>query len=316
MEYTIDAAGVTKTYDSGVGLRGMDLRVSEGTVVGLIGPSGAGKTTAIRMLTGLLDRDEGDLSVLGVDPRSFGTEARSRIGYLPQDTALYPTLSVRENLDFAAALQGMRGHKRAQACESVLQMVELDDVQGRRLDKLSGGMRRRAGLAAALVHSPDLLFLDEPTAGQDPILRRSVWEHLDQLGKEGRTLVVTTQHVGEAAYCDLIAVLSDGEVIVIGEPEVLRRDAYGGELVDVMFESQPGWAVIDSLGREIEATEAVSLGARSARYTVADAGTAIPRVADAADRQGIQVTETDRFLPDFDEVFVRLVDDHRNGSAD
>lgn len=312
----IDAAGVTKTHDSGAGLRAMDLRVREGAVVGLIGPSGAGKTTAIRLLTGPLTRDEGDLTVLGVDPELFGTETRSRIGYLPQDTALYPTLSVRENIDFAAALQGMRGRKRAQACESALATVELDDVQDRRLDRLSGGMRRRAGLAAALVHNPDLLFLDEPTAGQDPILRRSVWDHLDRLGREGRTLVITTQHVGEAAYCDLIAVLADGEVIAIGEPEALRRDAYGGELVDVTFQFPPGSAVIDSIGRELEAERAVSLGSHSARFTVADAGTAIPRVAEAADRQGINVTETDRFLPDFDEVFVRLVDDHRNGSAD
>lgn len=313
MDTTIDAAGVSKIYAGDVGLRGLDLEVGEGSVVGLIGPSGAGKTTAVRLLLGLVPRDEGDLVVLGTDPEGFDARTRKRLGYLPQDTALYPTLSVRENLDFIAALHGLRGRRRAIACEGVLETVELADAQDRRLDRLSGGMRRRAGLAAALVHGPSLIFLDEPTAGQDPILRRSVWEHLDRLGGEGRTLVITTQHVGEAAYCDVIVLLAEGEVIALGAPEDLRRAAFDGELIDVTFESPPGWDVVNAIGSSIGANDTVFLGSRSVRYTVPDAGPAIPRVGEVAGEHDARVVETDRVVPEFDEVFVRLVDDHRNG---
>lgn len=315
MDLTIDAAGVAKTYEDNAGLRGLDLEVREGTVVGLIGPSGAGKTTAVRILLGLLHRDEGELSVLGSDPENFDGPTRSQLGYLPQDTALYPTLSVRENLDFVAALHGLRGKKRGQACERVLETVELGDVQDRRLDKLSGGMRRRAGLAAALVHDPSLLLLDEPTAGQDPILRRSIWEHLDRLGREGATLIVTTQYVGEAAFCDVIVFLAEGEVIAVGGPEELRRAAFGGELIDVTFASPPGWEAIESIGTSIEADQSSLLGPRAVRYTVPDAGSALPKVTEEARNRGVEVVETDRVVPEFDEVFVRMVDDHSSEVA-
>ena len=310
LELTIDAAGVAKTYSDGAGLRGLDLQVSPGSVVGLIGPSGAGKTTAVRLLLGLLSRDEGELVVLGSDPEHFDGRTRSQLGYLPQDTALYPTLSVRENLDFVAALHGLRGKRRATACEAVLETVELADVQERRLDKLSGGMRRRAGLAAALVHGPSLMFLDEPTAGQDPVLRRSIWDHLDSLGGEGSTLIVTTQYVGEAVFCDVIVFLAEGEVIAIGDPEQLRRDAFGGELIDVTFEEPPGWEAIETIGKSIEAAQSSLLGYRSVRYIVPDAGSALPRVTEVARERGLEVVETDRVVPEFDEVFVRMVDDH------
>ncbi len=314
MTITIEAVGVAKTYPGGQdGVRGLDLHVAEGTIVGVIGPSGSGKTTAVRLLTGLLDCDKGDLLVLDLDPVAFDPETKSRIGYLPQDAALYPSLSVRENLDFAAALHGMRGKPRAAACAAVLEFVELGDVEERRLADLSGGMRRRVGLAAALVHEPDMIFLDEPTSGLDPILRKVVWEHLTELKERGRTIIVTTQYVGEAAYCDVIAVLSDGEVVELGPPEELRSSAFGGELVDVVFASRPELDAIDAIAQAISASDTTSLGSRSVRFVVADAGSAIPLVSSAADEAGVEVAETERFVPDFDDVFVRLVHRHRSG---
>jgi ABC-2 type transport system ATP-binding protein len=172
-------------------------------------------------------------------------------------------------------------------------------------------MRRRAGLAAALVHSPQLVVLDEPTAGQDPILRRTLWTGLGDLSREGTTMVVTTQHVAEAAYCDLVALLSEGELIALGGPDELRREAFGGDLVDVDFESTPGWADIQKMAGAIEATTTTALGPRSVRYTVEDASVAIPVLAEAAEAADVTVAGTDRHIPDLDEVFVRLVDRHR-----
>lgn len=308
----IHAVGMTKIYESsGKGVRDLDIRVPQGTMVGLIGPSGSGKTTAVRLLTGLLRPDSGKVEVLGTQPTRFDGRARSRIGYLPQSSALYPTLTVRENLDFAAALQGLRGRQRKRACDRILEFVELEDSQGLKVSEISGGMRRRVGLAAALIHSPELMFLDEPTAGLDPILRRSVWEHLSELREEGGTLIVTTQHVSEAAYCDYIALLSEGEMAEWGAPEELRRRAFGGELLDVKFAQRVPWQVIDQIGEAIGASVADSLDPRTVRFTVDDAGSAVPIVTTTADQLDVEVVEAERAVPEFDDVFVRIVDRHR-----
>ena len=275
---TIDAVGMSKIYESsGQGVRDLDIRVPQGTVVGFIGPSGSGKTTAVRLLTGLLSPDSGRVRVLGKDPTRFDPETRSRIGYLPQTSALYPALSVRENLDFAAALYGLVGKRRQAARERVLDFVELGSARDNKVAEISGGMRRRVGLAVALMHEPELLFLDEPTAGLDPILRKTVWDHLSELRAEGRTLIVTTQYVGEAAYCDYIAMLAEGEMIEWGAPEDLRRRAYGGELVDVVFTEAAPWTAVDRIAQAIQASDVFTLGRRSVRFTVEDAGSSIPR---------------------------------------
>lgn len=312
--HAISAVGVSKTYPNGAGLNEIDLHVDSGTIVGLIGPSGAGKTTAVRIFAGLLSRDHGRLSVLGRDPQNFTPAEQSRLGYLPQDSALYPRLSVKENLDFIAATYGLRNGPRDEARQRVLEFVELIDAQEQRLSEVSGGMRRRASLAAALIHRPELLFLDEPTAGLDPILRHTIWQHLGDLGEEGRTLVVTTQYIGEAAYCDLIVLLSDGDVIQSGHPEELRRAAFDGELVDVVFKSRPSWQSIDTIGQAIGASNIEPLAPGSVRYTVEDAGSAIPVITSTASELDLDLSEAERVVPDFDEVFVRLVDRHRNGS--
>lgn len=314
MGLPIDAKGMTKIYESsGEGVRDLDIRVPEGTIVGLIGPSGSGKTTAVRLLTGLLTPDHGEVRILGGNPTRFRGETRSRIGYLPQSSAVYPALSVRENIDFVAALHGLRGRTRRRATDYVLDFVELRDAEKLKVEEISGGMRRRVGLASALVHSPELMFLDEPTAGLDPILRRSVWEHLSQLREEGKTLIVTTQIVGEAAYCDYIALLSEGRMVEWGAPEDLRRRAFGGELVDVTFAEVVTWPVIQRIEAAVGARGSDSLGPRSVRFTVEDAGSAVPLITTVADEANVEVIEAERVVPEFDDVFVRIVDSHRAG---
>jgi ABC-2 type transport system ATP-binding protein len=309
---SISASQVTKLYDAEVGVQDLTMQIREHSLLGLIGPSGCGKTTTVRLFTGLLPRDSGDLEVLGRDPDRFHGDIRSKIGYLPQGSVLYPTLSLRENLEFVGALYGMgRGQRRAKATE-LLERVELIDAEDRRLEQASGGMTRRLGLAAALMHDPELLFLDEPTAGLDPILRRSVWKWLESLRDEGRTLIVTTQHVSEAAYCDAIVLLDRGRIVEQGAPEALRARAFNGELVDVTFQDRPSWSVVEAIQQGIAASEVRPIGPRSVRLTVEDAGSAIPRIAELAGEHGAAVSEVERFLPEFDDVFVRLV--HRNNA--
>jgi ABC-2 type transport system ATP-binding protein len=311
----IDARGLTKRYDEMAGVFDLDLEVGAGHILGLIGPSGSGKTTTVRLMAGLLDRDGGALTVLGHDPRMFDRAAQRRLGYLPQSTVLYPTLSLAENLDFVGSLYGLSRKDREVAARDLLEVVDLREHGARRLSDASGGMRRRLGLAAALMHSPDLVFLDEPTAGLDPILRRSIWDFLRDLRDEGTTLIVTTQYIGEAAYCDTIALLAEGRVIESGEPEHLRRAAYGGELIDIVFSTPVTGGALEAFSEALGANDLTILGARSVRLTVPDAGSVIPVIPDVASSQSIEVGEVERFLPEFDDVFVRIVERERGDAA-
>lgn len=307
----IEAREATKTFGQGLGVHGLNLTVDTGNILGLIGPSGCGKTTTVRLLTGLIQPDSGELSVLGEDPTAFSGPSRMRIGYLPQDSVQYPTLSIRENLSFAAAMHGMSGRRRRRRVDEVLALVDLTDAADRRLVHASGGMKRRAGLAAALVHEPELVFLDEPTAGLDPILRHELWDAFERMRDSGVTLVVTTQYVGEASRCDEIVLLSDGAVAAHGAPEDLRRAAFGGEIVDVRFDPVPGREVVSRIAERLGAVSFRGVGIGEVEFVVDDAGRATADLSETAGELGASVVEVERRVPEFDEVFVRVVGRHR-----
>ncbi len=315
MAAVIECEDVHKLYDADTGVRGLSLTVPAGHILGLIGPSGSGKTTTVRLMAGLLSRDSGTLRVLDEDPDTFDRAIRRRLGYLPQSTVLYPALSLRENLEFVGALYGLPRAARKRSAGEMLEIVDLGDAADRRLVEASGGMKRRLGLGAAMIHRPDVLFLDEPTAGLDPILRASLWDVFRKLRDDGNTLIVTTQYVGEAAFCDTIALLAGGEVVEHGEPEALRWAAFGGELVDVVFSERPTWAAIDELRASVSAHDLQSTGVREIRLTVDDAGTAIPLITETAERLGVQIAEVERHVPDFDDAFVRIVKRHNGEEA-
>jgi ABC-2 type transport system ATP-binding protein len=222
---------VTRRFDDVVAVRDLSLPIPSAKILGLIGPSGSGKTTTIRMLTGALRPTTGRVRVLGEDPTRFSRHARERIGYLPQLSVLYPELTAWENVDFVAALGGALLFRRMSRVRRVLHVLDLWDARGRRVGDLSGGMQRRVALACALVNDPELLFLDEPTTGIDPILRESIWAELGSLRDAGRTILVTTQYVSEAEQCDLVALVAEGRLIAFDTPEALRHRVSGGEAV-------------------------------------------------------------------------------------
>jgi ABC-2 type transport system ATP-binding protein len=309
---TIEVRGASKVFEANAGVQAFDLTVPRGSILGLIGPSGAGKTTAVRLLTGLLAPDEGEVLVFGEDPAGFSPATRQRLGYLPQDSVLYPTLTIAENLSFFAAQYGLAGRERRRRVAAVLDLVDLADGSDRRLSEASGGMKRRAGLAAALVHRPELLFLDEPTAGLDPILRHALWNGFDALREDGVTLVVTTQYVGEASRCDEIVLLSDGAVAARGAPEDLRRQAYGGEIIDVRFDRVPGRDAVARIADRIDAVSYRGIGIGEVEFVVPDAGTATAEITAAAEDVEATVVEVERRYPEFDDVFVRIVGEHRD----
>ena len=311
----IEAVGLRKTFGDTETIRGIDLHIDEGQIIGLIGPSGCGKTTTVKMLAGLLEPTEGEARVFGRPALTLSATQRQRIGYLPQTPALFPDLSLWENLSFHASMYGLR-LRRKHRLRHVLDWVELMDDRKKKVRQVSGGMQRRLALAAAFVHDPALVFLDEPTAGIDPILRSKFWEHFGEMSAEGRSLLVTTQYVGEAAYCDYVGLLSDGELLLVDTPDNLRRAAFDGEVLDVSLAEPADPPLIDEIANipgVLGRPEAVEQ--RTLRIVVDDADAAGQEVARRLGDMHRQVVGIDEHFVDYDEAFVRVIERHRGADA-
>ena len=305
-----------KSFDDVEVVRGLDLAIGEGTIVGLIGPSGSGKTTTVRLLTGIYEPTTGTATIRGVPSTNLTARQRQQLGYLPQLSALFPDLSVWENLNFHASMYGVRLRRR-RWLHQLLDWVELDEHRDKRVHEISGGMQRRLALAAAFVHDPAIVFLDEPTAGIDPILRAKFWERFRELRDQGRTIIVTTQYVGEAAYCDFVGVLSDGELLMLDTPEQLRQAAFGGDVIDVEVAQRIEADALAGRGRARRCRhDAVGGGARMWRIVVDDADDAIGPVGEALRRSGVPVVELARHDVDHDEAFVQVIERHRRAAGD
>jgi len=306
-EPAVIAVDVGKKFDDRDVVRGLSFEVQRGTIFGIIGPSGGGKTTTMRMLLGVLKPTSGDLRVLGREPHRFRRRDRERLGYMPQQFVLFPELSVMENMGFSASIYGMGLWGRSNRIRRTLELVELWDARDRPAGLLSGGMQRRLELAATLVHNPEVIFLDEPTAGIDPVLRAKFWDHFRALRDSGRTLIVTTQYVTESEHCDEILVLSEGQRLALGTPEQVRHLAMGGEIVNVRGPDLDRHAV--AAIREVEGVQKVTwAGSDRLKVTVEDAGAAVPGLIEALRQANIEVDEVSEEHASFDDVFVQLME--------
>ena len=298
---------VTRRFGRVTAVNGVTLEVEPGLILGLIGPSGSGKTTVVRMLTGTLRPSGGSLRVLGETPGRFRPRTRERIGYMPQGFVLYPDLTARENVSFVAALFGMYLPRRIKRVGGILEQLGLTHAKDRLARDLSGGEKRRLSLAAALVHDPDVLFIDEPTAGVDPMLRADIWKGFRALAAQGKTLLVTTQHLDEAENCDAVAVLSAGELLALAEPDVLRRHVYGGEILDVRTARPLDPRIV----ADVPGVLRVRTPSERRLIVVAeDAAAATPRIVEAVQQRAGTVASIERYSPSLDEVFTALVEDH------
>jgi ABC-2 type transport system ATP-binding protein len=316
-QFPVELVHARRSFGDVVAVQDVSFRVPAGTILGVIGPSGSGKTTTIRLILGTLGLDAGEARVLGEDPRRFRRRTRERIGYQPQSFVMYPDLTARENVNFVAATFGLLWRKRRRRVREVMELVGLWERRDRRAGDMSGGEQRRLELCCALVHEPSLLVLDEPTAGVDPLLRQAIWDELERLRNAGVTILVTTQYVTEAEYCDSVALISSGELVAHASPDDVRRQALGGELVEVVttlpFDARQLPAMEDVV--EIRQISAVQL-----LIVAEDAARAMPRVVDAITEAGGEVETTQEVRPSFDEVFATLVNRHdetlaaRNGT--
>ena len=312
-ENVVVTQDLTKSFGAEVAVQSLSMYVPRGKIFGFIGPSGCGKTTTVRLLTGYYRPTSGALTVLGKDPADFTHSDREKMGYLIQQFVLYPDLTVWENLNFAASFYGVSPF-RGKRLNKLLDFVELSEHKSKLARDLSGGMKRRLSLAASLVHNPELLFLDEPTAGIDPILRRKFWEYFKELQADGHTLFITTQYVGEAADCDLVGVMYEGRLLTIATPEGLRKSAYGGDVVGIKTTE----GMSSDQRHQLEALPFVHgkvkvIDEHENDIIVDEASTAIPILMEWCQAQKLNVETIEEKSPPFDDVFVKIIETEAEG---
>lgn len=231
-QIVVNATGLVKKFKDFAAVDGLDLMIERGMIYGFLGPNGCGKTTAMRMLTGLLTPTEGQISVLGLSVPKDAETLKYKIGYMTQAFSLYGDLTVLENLNFMATIYGMPRNKRKVRIAEIMDRYELSDLKNRFAGKMSGGQRQRLALATAVLHEPQLLFLDEPTSAVDPESRRHFWEQLFDLVDNGTSIVVTTHFMDEAERCHKIAIMEDGKKKADGSPKDLMA-AMGANVIEI-----------------------------------------------------------------------------------
>ncbi|MDR8410995.1 ATP-binding cassette domain-containing protein [Nonomuraea sp. 3-1Str] len=302
----IRVEGLRKRYGDQEALKGIDLHVERGTVCGLLGPNGAGKTTVVRILTTLLRPGGGRAEVDGLDVVRDAARLRFRIGLAGQHAAVDELLTGRRNLEMFARLYHLSRAQARRRADELLERFGLAEAARRPVKEYSGGMRRRLDLAASLIVSPPVLFMDEPTTGLDPRSRMQLWELLRDLVKEGTTLLLTTQYLDEAdQLADQVVVLREGAVAAAGSPEELKR-TIGGDRVQIVFrrpgDVDTGLRLLRSTGTpEVESAEG-----RRVTVPAADGAQSLIRIAGALDAAGIPVEDLTLRRPTLDEVFLRL----------
>jgi ABC-2 type transport system ATP-binding protein len=290
----LELFGLSRSFGNFCAVREVSFSVPRGEIFGLLGPNGAGKTTLIRMLCAILNPSGGGATVLGFDVRRQAEEIKRRIGYMSQRFALYNDLTPRENLTFYADIYSVPSAERGQRNEL---------TRG-----LSGGWRQRLALACAIVHHPPMLFLDEPTAGVDPVSRREFWELIYAMAGEGVCVLATTHYMDEAEYCNRIGMMYQGELIALASPDQLRREQ-PGELF-VLDCAEPELA--ESVLRRMPQVLGVSVHG-ALLHVNAQRADVKPEIESKLAEAGISIQRLERTLPSLEDVFIRLVENQHGG---
>ncbi|PKL39081.1 MAG: multidrug ABC transporter ATP-binding protein [Spirochaetae bacterium HGW-Spirochaetae-1] len=223
MEYSVDVRNLTRTFGDFTAVNNVSFSVKKGEIFGFLGPNGAGKSTTIKMLCGLLMPSSGEGHVAGMDIMDQQEEIKKIIGYMSQRFSLYDDLSVKENLEFFGSIYGLQGARLRERMEFVIDMVGLEERRDSLVKNLPGGIKQRLSLGTAIIHDPPVLFLDEPTSGVDPLMRRTFWEQIYAFSAQGKTIFVTTHYMDEAEHCDRIALIIAGTIIALDTPDSLKN---------------------------------------------------------------------------------------------
>jgi ABC-2 type transport system ATP-binding protein len=298
----IEVVGLERAFDEVLAVQGIDLEVDEGEIYGFLGPNGAGKTTTVRMLTTLLLPTGGRATVAGHDIVAEARAVRASIGVALQEAALDPLMTGRELIRLQATLQGLPGDEGKRRADDLLERVDLAAAADRRVGGYSGGMQRRLDLAAALVHEPRVLFLDEPTTGLDPVSRKTIWEEVRALNDEGTTVFLTTQYLEEAdQLADNVGIIDSGKIVAEGTPEALKSD-FGNPHIQLQIAAGSiarAEQVCARIGKLLPPKDG-----KSVLVEVENGAADIPRTVRALDEAGIGVESLELVRPTLDDVFV------------
>ncbi len=308
MDYSVHAENLTRRFGTFVAVDHVSFEIRSGEIWGFLGPNGAGKSTTIRMLCGILDPSEGSAEVLGYDVRRDPEAIKARIGYMSQRFSLWADLTVRENLEFYAGVYGLDRVTTRRRIDEWLTRTGLVDRQRDVTAVLSGGFRQRLALACATLHRPQMVFLDEPTAGVDPVSRRQFWDLIGRFSDEGTTIMVTTHYMDEAEHCDRLAFIYQGRIIAQGSPAEIKREQMQGQVFEIRT---------DRLIEALTAVETFPDVREAALY-----GTSIHALVQRTDARtlaehlrghGFAVSAVEPILPSLEDVFVILAEaqDHR-----
>jgi ABC-2 type transport system ATP-binding protein len=305
----IEVTGLRKTFGALTAVEGVDFQVRPGEIFGLVGPDGAGKTTTMRLLAGLIDPDAGSMRVGGYDVQHETEAMQRQIGYMPQRFSLYGDLTVAENMRFYATIYHVPRAERLARQQRLLEFSRLEPFLQRQAQYLSGGMKQKLALACVLMHTPRVLFLDEPTTGVDPVSRRDFWKILYTLLQEGVTLFVSTPYMDEAERCTRVALMNKGRLILCDTPARLKEHL-PGEMLEVIVEPlRPAKKIL----ARMPGVRDVQLFGDRLHVQVANAAAAEPAITAALTTDGMTLGGMRRVAPGLEDVFVSLLGDTSSG---
>lgn len=301
----IETKDLKKSFGDIQAVRGVELAAAKGEILSLLGPNGAGKSTVISMLSGLLAPDGGDASIMGHSVTRSPKAAKSSLGVVPQELAIYPDLSARENLVFWGKMYGLRGAALKQRVDEVLEVIGLTVRQKDHVGKFSGGMKRRVNIGVALLHKPDVIIMDEPTVGIDPQSRRHILDNVKALNRQGMTVLYTTHYMEEAAeLSDRIAIMDSGEIIASGTHNALIKLVGEQTRLDLTLNAEAGGLI--PLWKSVEGVSRLDASENQVTALVDDSNRVLPRFFDIASREGVRITSVDIQEPNLETVFLHL----------
>jgi ABC-2 type transport system ATP-binding protein len=299
------AQDLKKSFGDLEAVRGISLQVARGEVFGLLGPNGAGKTTTISMLTGLLEPTSGQVSVDGLDLESHTNEVKAKMGLVPQELALYMTLSARQNLMFFGRIYGLTGKELRQRVDEVLEMIGLTERANDPIKEYSGGMKRRVNIGAGLLHKPEVLFLDEPTVGVDPQSRNAIFESVEALNRAGMSVIYTTHYMEEAQrLCHRVAIVDEGKMIALDTPAALIRSLGGGVVIIGIAEGAPE-EITDRIA-QVPAVRSATRSDGELKIETQRLQDGLMGTLDITNQLDVRITSLEILEPNLESVFLNL----------
>jgi ABC-2 type transport system ATP-binding protein len=306
-ENAVTVRDLEKRFGSFIAVNRVSFDVRKGEIFGFLGPNGAGKSTTIRMLCGIIAPTGGTGTVAGFDVRTQPEKIKANIGYMSQKFSLYEDLTVEENIDFYSGIYRIPAHKKKERKEWVIEMAGLKERRHSKTSVLSGGWKQRLSLGCAILHEPPIVFLDEPTAGVDPVSRRQFWDLIYELSGKGVTVFVTTHYMDEAEYCDRIALIYRGELTAIGSPGQLKKEHMQEDVLEVLSDRPfEAMTVLDGM----VGVQEVALFANGLHVVTAEADTVVPRIRAALDLGRFNVERIEKITPSLEDVFVSVIEAH------